>query len=577
MRKLLLIFFLLSTSQISQGQNHRYQVEINNHRAGSFRQSTEIDQSIHTFSTLDFQILTPSDTLQYYSHSHFTESFSGLLQSVSWTQVLTDTLNYEVYFKNDTITYYDFLDSSKVFKSSNTVVCGPKKIRTLSKQQLDTIGSKVFYQTFSIELNQAVKIKRELIGHRIEKAQKLNMVRETMSNGSSTIREFDKDYHLIRTTSSSPFGEIKLTRADRTIPSQFFESEFFEQNRLLSNIRFPDPHQISSVKLKIEGLDSAYFPNLNFSNQKITAQDSSSFILILTAKEEEYSNSSFQRFINTEIRWSHSKSLAILDSLGLDSLDHRRKSEKIRAFSKSQKTHQNITLYQLALAAQIPARLVYGYAYSQWFWKPKIWTELAIDGVWIPMDLTTEIESNTALKIASYKSEIGAILSHAYLDNIPKIKDIQVLSFTLNEKKQAVSSQSLPYYFEIPVYENEGLGIRFNLPDGFSISNEGINTPSSLFLSLENSYQEKISFYQFLSKKEELTDQSIERLIRKNLQDESITVNKNKKTNLYHAFKEQKGVILIPQGLSYILITIAHEDPDFITLLLTRKNLHFKY
>lgn len=552
--KFLLLCFLLLPNFI-KAQSSLYQVEVNNHRTGSFTQSVSYVDNTHTFSTLDFQILTLADTLQYFSESHTVESDAGYLKSIQWAQVFEDTLTLEVTFGPDTLVF------------------GPEKIRRLSKDRLDSVGASICYPTYSPELNQIVEIKRELIRYVVENAEKLNLVKETIGN-RSTWNKFDKNFNLIEATSPSPFGEIKLTRVEQFRQPQYFETSFFEPQRMLSNIRFPDPNQISLVKLKLEGVDSLAASELISHNQKITTQDSVSVLLII-ANENEKCDVDTVQVLSSEILWRSEKTAALLDSLAADSLSLDEKLIALRSFALAQ-PQPILVYYQLLLDLGLPARLVSGYTYSQWFWTATNWVEVAIDGEWKPQHLSTKNTSN-ALRLVTYRGGIGEKPTHAYLAERPNIEHIQVQSFTLRGKKHGVSSQALPYYFEYPLYENEGLGIRFQLPEGFEISQDGIDIPSEEFLKIENEYHEKIGFRQIITGKKQRTIEQAKKQIFSYLGDPDIELRKDKKLDIWYGFNGRKGAIAIPQGKSYIFITVEHEDPEFTILVLTRKNLHLKY
>lgn len=575
MRKLLFILPLLASAHLTLGQTTQYQVEVDNHRAGYYRQSTETNQNTHTFTSLSFELLTLTDTLRYFSDAHYVESDSGFLESVSWSQRFVDSLSYEIRFEKDSITYLNRMDSTSIKLAFNGVVFGPEEIRSLSKKRLDTIGSKICYPTYSIELQKIIQVERKLVGYSVIKAEKLYVIEESIGSKTTT-GKFDKDFRLVQNTSPSPFGEIRLTRTKQTLKPQFFETDSFEEKRLLSNIRFPDPNQIHSMKLTIEDLDSLSISRLRYHNQTITKQDSSSLVLLVSNKKQPLS--AWDTLTRSEIEsfWRKAKTKTALDSLLQDSVTLNKRIEQIALFAKSQ-PYPAVAFHQLATEAQIPARLVYGYSYDQWFWHPKAWVELAIDGFWKTYDPTDEIEPNPALKIALFKGKIGANLNSSYFSNISTIHSIQVQSFVLDGKKHSVSSQVLPYYFENPVYENEGLGLRFNIPDGFIITDDGTKSPGLLFLTLENEYEEKIQFFQIVTPSRKQTEQLAKNKISDYIGDPDLELTKDKKLNFWSGFKEKRGALAIIQGSSYLFITIEHEDPDFMTLILTRKNLHLKY
>ncbi|WP_456461093.1 hypothetical protein [Reichenbachiella sp.] len=557
MRKSFFFFLILSISHLTFAQSLLYQVEINDQRVGSLKQSVEIDQNTHTFSSLDFQILSLNDALQYFSEVHFVESDSGYLKSIEWTQIFQDTINFKLAFSKDTLVF------------------GPEKIRKLSIKRLDTIRASICYPTYSPELNQTIEVSRELIGFSIEKAQKFRVVKETIG-AKSTINKFDNQFYLVESQSPSPFGEIRLIRTNKTAPPQFFEPNYFEQGNILSNIRFPDPNGINTIKLKIEGVDSLSFATFKHYNQKITLQDSSSLILIVEQKKEPYLDSKTTKRSDSKLLWSGAKARVILDSLGIDTLQINKKVKRIKAFSKTQ-NHPNLALLELSSVAGIPARMVCGYVYNQWFWSERHWVEIATDGYWEIIDLTTENLPDPALRIAIHKSKPGGPFNDFVLKHEQKITSLQVQSFTLRGKKHAVSSQVLPYYFENPVYENEGLGIRMNIPDGFAIKNDGTQSPSDLFLALENDYKEKINCFQLSTSGQPLTPDLAKEKIQEFVGAKDINISQAKKLKYWYGNKGKRGAIVIPQGGSYILITIEHEDPEFMILVLTRKNLMLKY
>lgn len=574
MKKSLFILFLLTISNLLLAQEHLYQVELNGQRVGSFKQTQEFNQSIHTFSSLDFKLLTLDNTLEFKSTSHVVESDSGLLQSVSWTQVFKDTLSYQINLKSDSISLLNFSDSSVLHVLKTDLVFGPEYIRKSSIKRLDTLGARFSYKTFSIELNQIIEVTRELISFSIENAQKLRIVKEIIGD-KSTINKFNKDFTLIESKSTTPFGDIKLVKTLKTSPSQFFEADFLEKGHILSNVRFPDPLNINAVNVKIEGFDSLSSSAFIQHNQNITFQDSSSFILLIDNEKEPYHSSKTIWPVRSNFFWSTSKSKMILDSLGVDSLDPKEQIERIKLLA-SNCDYPYLAFYELSSAANFPSRIVYGYVYNQWFWSPKTWVEIAIDGFWNAIDLNNNTNNNIALKIAVFKSHSGQLLNHSYLSHIPTVKSLQIQSYTLGNKKHSVSSQILPYYFEYPVYENEGLGIRMNIPEGFNIIKDGIKKPSQCFLMLQNEYKEKIEFSQFILQ-QELTESDAIALITKQLKNPNASISTGKKLKLWYGFEGQQGVIIIPQGKSILKISIQHEDPEFTIFGLTRKNLHLKY
>ena len=554
-------------------QHAQYQIEVNKHRTGSFFVSTEYDQYIHTFTTLKFERLALSDTLKSQTKVHFIESYEGELESISWTNVLSDTSNFEATFKKDSILLLNLSDSSWRIVSDTNRIIGPNKIRMKSQAQLDTIGSNFCFYTYSTELKQVVEVKRELIGNIIREAKKLKVILETIGDQSFQ-HLFNDEFYLEESTYSSGKNEIKISRTKQVSPAQFFDSDINSKSHLLSNIRFPDPINITSIHVRVKGLDSANIKKALHENQTLIDSDSVVARFSIQSTSEVTNLSNLNDMEVPEIVWNAKNATRIVKSLNLDSLSSTEKIGKIKSYLKSEGIHSNFALYQLALQAKIPARLVYGYTYKQWFWSPGIWVELAINGYWITQDLQTKLPSNNALKIALQKSFSGEEMYSMFMKQPPVLSAIHVESFELNRKNQSISNQILPYYFEAPSYENEGLGIRFNVPDGFNIINDGTMYRSPLFLELENKFQEKIRFYQFIKSSE--FRKSEKGKILQFLNDNTIEIQKDKKLNSLHGIKGNLAALSIPQGKSFLFITINHEDPEFILHLL-QNNLTLKY
>lgn len=565
--KIRLLFFFLSCVQyFSIAQSHTYQVKLDGHRIGSFNQSVESDQNIHTFSQLNIQIKTFQDTIQYNQHIHFVESDAGLLNSIEWFNVLADTISYQVLINGDSVIRIGE-DGKQVIQTSQAPLIGPEKIKKMCRERLDSIGSSIKYSTFAVALNQSVEIQRELIGHTFENAQKQNIVKESIDSTHFTIGIYDQEFNLISTDLSSHFGNITLSRVQKAKSSQFFEPDYFDKNLLRSNIRFVNPQQISAIKVSVHGTNSY---NQLSGEQKVNVLNNTNDPIPLPMPE----NFNFSR---QEHLWKHAKANAIVDSLLRGNLDQEQTLVTLIDYSRTMGKYASLALCQLSLAAGIPARLVYGYSYDRWFWHPRYWVEVAQNGRWTTIDMTSEIPSNPALKIALRRNPSSATPNQAYFVAVPKLDSIRVESFEIAGRKYSVSNQVLPYYFEKPVYENEGLGIRFNVPDGFEIIDDGTKKPSDTFLVLQTDDDELITCSQILTQTNESVKIEAKNRITQHTKDPSTALTFEKKLNLWHGSSGRFGAIAILQGSSLIFMAIDHEDPEFIVNTLLKKNLHLKY
>lgn len=560
MKTLVLLFGLMTIANMTFAQRQHYQIELDGHRAGSFLQKIEVDNQTHTFSELDLQIKTLQNTIHYHQRAHFIESDSGFLQSVQWSNTIIDTIAFKLSFTKE-----------------SPLLLGPEKIKSLSSNLLDSIGAKFCYQTFVIALNKPTEVHRELMGYSIENAQKLWIVKESIDSSHVVWLKFDQSFNTVEMSRTSPFGKIKLRKVDQTQTPQFIESNINSRNNINSNILFPDPNQIQSIQVKLTLPENTVLDILNQGNQEIINVDDHNCTIISTNDPTACEPSLSAYAFPSESLISRLKAEKIIDSLFNGIADEKLKVKQLVNHAITQDPYTTLYLYQLALTAQLPARIVYGYSYDRWFWKPGYWIEIASEGFWKTYDLTTSIQSNAALKIALVKSLPGEGLNSFYLSDFPLAENLQVESFVLRDNRYAVSNQVLPYYFENPVYENEGLGIRFNIPGAFGIANDGTRKPSANFLTLDNRYSESIVFSQVIIDHVSRTKQESKKSIGHYLSNSHIEINYDKKLNLWHAFHKQRGAIAIAQGSSIIFIAIESKDPEAIIDLLITKNLHLKY
>lgn len=570
-----LILCLCCSCQLVIGQRLQYQIEIDHHRAGTFSQSTEHSGYTHTFSSLDLEVLTLGDTLSFQSQTHTVESDAGQLASVSWTQILKDTLRFDVTFQEDSLSFVS-ADGRLTRQATWPNLIGPEKIKQLSRRTLDSVGASVCYHTYSTELNQPIKVTRELTGFTIEKAQKYWLAKEIINDTKTTYQKYDKQFRLVETRSPSPFGEIQMTLVDQPSFAQFFSADTFAPHQLLSNVRLPDPKRIPSVRVDIAGLDSTSFSSAFFPNQSISAADSGWYRISTRNTPLPVAASDTAQLQSAPLLWSIRQAKTIADSLVIDSLSMSQNLERLEGYARTN-DYPQLALIELGQALGIPARLVYGYRYSQWFWTASTWVELGVDGYWKSYYLTNDTWRNPALQIVLYRSKPGQRVSQAYLAKLPQLTNIQVQNFLLGDKKYAVSHQVFPYYFENPVYENEGLGLRFNVPDGFDITDDGTSFPSPVFLALANAYDEKITCSQEIATSKPLCEAEAKAKISVYLEAPDVSLTYDKKLKRWYGFSGQRGAMAMLQGSSYIFVRIQHEDPDFMMLVLTRKNLHLKY
>jgi len=147
----------------------------------------------------------------------------------------------------------------------------------------------------------------------------------------------------------------------------------------------------------------------------------------------------------------------------------------------------SILLATLARAAGLPSRYLMGLVYLNGMWGGHAWTEMLVDGTWVPMDAA--VNGPGAADAARF------YFSETTLDNGPGDSltaaqrlfgniDIEVLEYRQGSRIRKIDPGTPLYKIEGDTYVNPGLGLRVRKPEGFVFAETDRIWPDKTLLAM---------------------------------------------------------------------------------------------
>jgi hypothetical protein len=142
-------------------------------------------------------------------------------------------------------------------------------------------------------------------------------------------------------------------------------------------------------------------------------------------------------------------------------------------------------LAALARAAAIPSRIAMGYVYYGGIWAGHAWTEMFVDGQWLPFDAAIYAPGvASAMRLSVGTSSLvdgGGSLNGGLAALFGKV-DVDTVEYERDGRTVKVDRAARAYEIHKNTYVNAGLGIRVRA-DGFSIDHADSTWPSTLVVA----------------------------------------------------------------------------------------------
>jgi transglutaminase-like putative cysteine protease len=407
------------------------------------------------------------------------------------------------------------------------VLLGPEGIRVLSRNGLAKDNDTIRFQAYSTEVNRVMSGTRTVIGREtFEIAGKSSPVLKVLESYAEYPVEstvwLDAEGDQVRSSAVSPFGEMSFVLAPREEAFDLagagrIPEEQYARTLVRSNVRLPQARLIESLTLAIRRTTGVgqVWPSFAGPGQMVL-EETPGRIVLRTDKPDilrrgtataDQADLRANMYLDTgdalvrktagEIvgaeRDPFSKAVLLKDWVSA-----RMTFDLGIAFAPSSEVVRNlrgtcaeyaILLATLARAAGIPARYLMGFVYLNGIWGGHAWTEMLIDGAWVPMDAAVNgsgAADAARFYFAESSLDAGPGESLAAAQQLFGSIAIDVLEYRLNGKVVRLDPGAPLYTADGDRYTNPGLGLSVRAPAGFALSDMDKVWPDKTVVALRS-------------------------------------------------------------------------------------------
>jgi hypothetical protein len=404
--------------------------------------------------------------------------------------------------------------NERVIDGGREPVIGPAAVAALTAQRLRTVDDSVTFAMFSPEFQKVVSVRRRLVARDDVSpcgGAVANKIEESIE-GLPAPRTLwlDAEAAMVGDTITGPFGPMSTCRSSKEAAlaaSGTLPADLYERTVARSNVRFADPFAVDRIVLRIRPREKGQaLPDFTAHNQRVlesglveVRRPSHSSHTSAPLTDREYLES------NSLVESNHADVAAIANSL-----------KKATPFETAQAlttwTAEHVTmdagivmapaselvrdrratcmgyatlLAALARAASIPSRVAMGYVYYGGIWGGHAWTEMFLDGQWLPFDAAVYAPGvASAMRLSVGTSSLadgGGSLNGALAALFGKV-DVETVEYNAAGRVVKVKADEPPFQIDGHAYVNTGLGIRVRAA-GFNIERADTTWPSTLVVA----------------------------------------------------------------------------------------------
>lgn len=388
---------------------------------------------------------------------------------------------------------------------------GPEGVRVRSRDRLGKSGDVLRYQTYSTEANKVMDGTRTVTGRESLRVGDrdipvLKAVERYADYPIESTVWLDAEGDEVRSSASSPFGEMSFLLSTREevidlAAAGRIPEEQYARTLVRSHVRLPQARLIESmtVALRRTGAGAPVWPSLAGPGQTVLEKDPGRLVLRIDRPDPSRPGSAKAEpeDIRANMYLDTGDALvgrAVREALGAES-DAFRKAVLLKtwvathmtfdlgiAFAPSSEVIRNlrgtcaeyaILLATLARAAGIPSRYLMGVAYLNGMWGGHAWTELLIDGTWVPMDAAVNgpcAADAARFYFAESSLDAGPGDSLAAAQQLFGSIAIDVLEYRLNGRTVRVDPSAPLFTAAEGRYVNPGLGLSVLAPEGLALA-----------------------------------------------------------------------------------------------------------
>lgn len=397
----------------------------------------------------------------------------------------------------------------RVVERGAAPLLGPQAVRRLGVERLAAAGDTLEYATFSPELQRVVGVSRRVRAAAVAapcapQAGPTTELEELVA-GVPGARALwvDARGEVVQETVEGPFGPMTTCRASRaaalaaagggTLPGAMYE-----RTMVRANLRLADPFAVDRLLLRVRPRDpSRPLPDLAAEHQAVTPEGDGWRVEIrrpeppaataagdaATAPQapaaEEY------REPNALVGSDHPQVVAIAREVAADERDPWLVAQRLTRWVSEHLTldlgvvmapaaelvrDRRATcvgyatlLAALTRAAGIPSRVAMGAVYYGGIWGGHAWTEVWVDGRWLPLDAAVYapgVASAVRLKAGTSSLQDGGGELTLRLGQLFGNVDVEIVEVTAGGRTMAAAAGAAAYAVEGSTYLNPGLGLR---------------------------------------------------------------------------------------------------------------------
>ncbi|MGA2598348.1 MAG: transglutaminase domain-containing protein [Bryobacteraceae bacterium] len=394
---------------------------------------------------------------------------------------------------------------------------GPKGVEHLTLERLNKPGDRFSYDMFAPELGGVGHFTRTLDSR---DGATLRVEEETAGMPGKTILSLGCDGNMVERKSELPFGQVVIEISNRetalrAAQGSELKNEIFGSTLARSNVRLPDPRSIERVRLKLtHHRPDLGWPPFDGENQKIIEKTANTVILEITRPVLEPNHAPIEEtaFLkpNAILQSDDTEVTRLAHTIVGDERDRFKAARKLQdwaaqnlkldlgvALAPASEVARNrggtcaayaVLLASLERAAGIPSRFAMGYVYVDGIWGGHAWTEVLVNGQWIPLDAAAYapgIADAARFQFGSYTLEDNMSAAVSGGARLYGNLDVAVLEYTLNGRTYRVPEDAKPYNIAGDEYRNPWMGFAVHKHEGARFAKLDAVYPDSTIVAIE--------------------------------------------------------------------------------------------
>jgi hypothetical protein len=435
------------------------------------------------------------------------ESAGGDLEKLTYDALLSkQSTRLEAHVEGDGIRIVTGPHDRTVARGDERIL-GPAAVARMTAERLRQSGDAIEYTIFSPELQRVARVRRAVIG-----VDPGSITLEETLEGMPMKRTLTVDPRgvMIGDSMPGPFGTMRSQRSTReaalaangTLPA-----DLYEKTVARSNVRLADAAAVDRIVVRIRARDDGpALPEFTTHNQRVI--DRRDGVTLEIRRTGDPAPSPGEEFLAPN-------ALVESDNAEIVKLAKEIAGKKTNGFAKAQALTQWVAenlsmdagivmapaselvrdrkgtcmgyatlLASLARAAGVPSRIALGYVYYGGIWGGHAWTELWVDGRWLPFDAAVYAPGIAgATRIAAGASSFrdgGGDLNAALAPLFGRV-DVEVMEIEQNGRTTRIT-EGKPFRVQGSTYTNAGLGLRV-AANGYAIERADSTWPSTLVVA----------------------------------------------------------------------------------------------